>query len=68
MFLGKNVIIQLIEKDYFIVTLDTLNACINCYFSKEIEKMVTLYLENKELLEKVILGEYAKNYKSMYKK
>ena len=38
-FLGKNVIIQLSEMDYDIVTLDRFNACVNCDLSKEIPSM-----------------------------
>jgi len=38
-FLGKNVIIQLSEMDYDIVTLDRVNACVNCDLSKEIPSM-----------------------------
>ena len=37
-------------------------------FEEGIEKTVAWYLENKEWLEKVTSGEYAKYYKSMYKK
>jgi len=36
-------------------------------FEEGIEKTVAWYLENKEWLEKVTSGEYAKYYKSMYK-
>jgi len=37
-------------------------------FEEGIEKTIAWYLENKEWLEKVTSGEYAKYYKSMYKK
>jgi len=37
-------------------------------FEEGIEKTVAWYLDNKEWLEKVTSGEYAKYYKSMYKK